>query len=196
MVSSYFEVDPSERYELEVRLTEEARSNNIPIKVMKSPLYGATYADLELMDCQDDEVSSYNIRIGRFIRDQSNILPIISIAHELGHYYDITRNHGGSIKSFFDSGVMNYETTAWENAIDILNKHGMTHWNAFRRYAFECLSTYALEPKRWIVPQDDFPIEEFKTYTNRIDQKLISLGLVTELEEINVLAKHVHRESF
>ena len=85
------------------------------------------------------------IRIGRFVNEQDNVLPIIALAHELGHFVDLTRNYEGSLEKYIrELGCIESEVRAWEYAMGFLHQIGLTsqYMEVAVLHAQECLNTY------------------------------------------------------
>ena len=74
---------------------------------------------------------------------ENNILKIPTIAHEMGHWYDIMVLYKGDAeKHGFETGTLEMEVRAWEFAVEYLKEAGYTHWEEFNVYMKQMLGTY------------------------------------------------------
>jgi hypothetical protein len=110
------------------------KHNNLPFKV--SNLYGDGGAW-----CSHNPLNR-EIGCGFFWFDNENIAPVMSVLHEIGHWYDETTNFEHTELYFSELGTLGMETRAWEYAIDFGVLIGFDEWDAFKNFASFCLGSY------------------------------------------------------
>ena len=89
------------------------------------------------------------IKMGKFMDEEDNLTVVMSLAHELGHFYDITKNYNGIFFEYAeDNGVLELEIRAWEYGIRFLREIGMgTEYDSIIfMFALECLDSYYCNP--------------------------------------------------
>lgn len=91
---------------------------------------------------------SMRLNCGSFWNDHTNLIPIIAMTHELGHWIDLNENHNGDVRSYYKrNGTHNMEIRAWFYAVGVCRELGFTRWNVFFNYAKHCLGTYYKDPR-------------------------------------------------
>lgn len=87
--------------------------------------------------------NKYSFAVGTCWLQEENIIPIISMSHELGHYLDVRDNYDSNIKLYHKTlGTRELEARAWFYAVDVAKEIGFTRWDVFFKYAKTCLATY------------------------------------------------------
>jgi len=72
-----------------------------------------------------------------------NVLAIICMAHEMGHYYDLTFNFKNDYNQYHHGlGTLETEVRAWEFGVDFLREIGFKYWEELNILMKHCLGLY------------------------------------------------------
>lgn len=92
----------------------------------------------------------FNFHCGVYWNELNNILPVIAMTHELGHYVDVKQNFDLDLFRYMETlGTNEMEVRAWLYAVEICKEMNFNHWSVFFRYAQQCLLSYFSEPYHW-----------------------------------------------
>lgn len=136
----YHAIDVSERIELNTKLIEEYKKQGTSFEIDEDE-----FENCKVVSTLTGKIQG--IYCGTFYHDFTNVMPVISMAHELGHYHDITKNHDGNARVYYSKlGVLNVEFRAWVFAVGYMKNMGFKQWDAFMKLAYVCLSSYYSNP--------------------------------------------------
>lgn len=165
----YYEVSVEERLEFNHKIEEAYKKRGKYIEFVETPEPAMAFMQFNHLT---DEIS-FGVGTGWWYEEE-NILPVIAMTHELGHYIDIHDNFNCNIYDYHRAlGTLEIETRAWLYAVEVCKEIGFTRWEVFFRYAKQCLGTYFNAPC-WQDVKFGFDGES-PTYEDsimRIEQKL------------------------
>lgn len=140
-----YEITKEERQLLNERLRSVYSTFGQEIKPIEEPdMFGGedttTIAYME----HHEVTGEVHIRCGKFWNDETNIIPVITMLHELGHYIDLTANHDNSMSRYiWRIGTLESEVRAWEIGISLAKQViPDRYYEVMEKYAIYCLSTY------------------------------------------------------
>jgi hypothetical protein len=141
VIRHYAEVSIRERLEWNNRIRAAFAKRGVSFEIdSETPEPSVCYMNY------NGETEEFTFGCGEFWYDFTNIIPVIAMSHELGHYVDIMENFDGDVYDYDTLGINEIEVRAWLYAVDILKEIGFTRWEAFYRYASECLDSYFSAP--------------------------------------------------
>lgn len=145
---SYFSVPVEERMEFQAKLERLYLSYGQHIEVIqevteRNPLDSAHMQVKHTEDGEFDVYSDIFLRCGAFWYEEDNILPLVAMTHELGHFVDMTQNFN-NFYEYKGIGLFEYEVRAWEYAVKFCNELGISqkYGEQIVVYARTCLKTY------------------------------------------------------
>lgn len=142
----YYEVSVEERMVLNFRLEEAYKKRGVHITVETEC---NQFAPEPYMACMNyfHNIEEYSFHCGSFWYEEQNILPVLAMAHELGHYIDVSENFYHNHKEYHSTlGTRELEVRAWLHAVEVCKEIGFTRWEVFYKYAMDCLSSYFNDP--------------------------------------------------
>lgn len=124
---------------------------------------------------------AYTFYCGEFWYEEENILPVVAMAHELGHYLDVKDNFELNMERYIrELGTLELETRAWLIAIEICEEIGFTEWDVFLQYAKNCLVSYFNSPIIFNDMRYGFRGEKptFEAAVERLEERIAENALV------------------
>jgi len=134
-----FDADPQKIAVWKERIELIFSENHIPF--LKTDRYGDTGAW-----CTHLRTGGCEIGVGSFWFDKTNAVPVFAILHELGHWYDQTTHFSTAREYFRTLGTLEFETRAWEYAVDFGVMIGFDMWEKAKDFSLACLGTYFTDP--------------------------------------------------
>jgi hypothetical protein len=147
----HYKVPVEERLYLESCLKSKYVLHGVYFKVDKT----GDFVDYPHQAClsHDTRTKHFDFYCGEFWNEYDNLLPVIAMAHELGHYIDLEQNFDlDLLECIRILGTVEMEVRAWLHAVEIFKGMGFTRWGVFFGYAEYCLSSYFSDP----IHIDDF----------------------------------------
>lgn len=140
--NNFFKVPVGERLELNYKLELAYKKRSVNFSV-DSDSFNSETCYMQY----NPKYNEYSFICGSFWFEESNVLPVVAMAHELGHYLDVRDNFDFDLEEYFKTlGTKELEVRAWLYAIDICREIGFNRWDVFFRYAKHCLGTYFNDP--------------------------------------------------
>jgi hypothetical protein len=185
---NHYVVSTEERQRLNVKLEEVYAQYGQVIRIERNPpsLWQDTRA-IAYLQC-NHMTGELTLHCGEFWEDEDNLCPVIAMAHELGHYMDVTENFFEDFTKYNQTlGTLELEVRAWEKAYYVLKAIDFNHWEVFYSYAEKCLGSYFGGARWGGLPNDRrFNFQgKSPTFTegkNRL-RSLVGMELIQEVEE-------------
>jgi hypothetical protein len=154
--SENYQVEAKERALFERRLKKEYKARGFRIEVDRKDKILSRTGEAQIV--YYFATGTFRFFCGSFWTDANNLIPVIAMAHELGHYIDYEQKGDDMLDYMTNGKTMDKEVGAWMCAVDVLNKIKFDHWNVFFEYAYKCLTSY------YENMQSD--VEEIQRYTD------------------------------
>jgi hypothetical protein len=140
--SHFFEVSVEERLEFNHKIEEAFKKRGHVIEIDEdTPEPYIAYMNYNKF------LNEFSFGCGSFWYEERNIIPVVAMTHELGHFIDVSENFDGNIVEYHKTlGTKELEARAWFYAVEVCREIGFNRWEVFFRYARHCLESYFNDP--------------------------------------------------
>ncbi|MED4841552.1 hypothetical protein P9695_14865 [Weizmannia sp. CD-2023] len=138
----FWEIDEKEHDAYYEKLCKIMERLGVDFKI-QNKIWGYEVGELGGCFVEALETNEKAICMGTGWFDYYNVLAIVCMAHELGHWFDVVSNFNGDTVAYHKIlGTLETEVRAWEFGIDFLHEIDFKYWDELNMFMEECLGSY------------------------------------------------------